>query len=103
MCPHACTPQVQTDTDKHHVIKVQVITAGLKLHTELSHVLGSIAQMWLRYAEAGYMLIGRNTMVALTGKDTNCLAVTQIEQSWGSFTQFLDLLYVRCILFELQG
>ena len=98
MCTHACTPQVQTDTDKQRVAKVQVVTAGLKLHIELSHVLGSMAQMWLRYAEAAYMLIGRNTMVALTGKDTSCLAVTQSEQSWGPSTQSLDLLYVKCIV-----
>ncbi|KAL0052921.1 hypothetical protein WJX82_009923 [Trebouxia sp. C0006] len=43
--------------------------AGLKLHAELSHVLGSIAQMWLRYSEAAYMLIGRNTMLMRGNRD----------------------------------
>ena len=62
-----------------------------------------MAQMWLRYAEAAYMLIGSNTMVALTGKDTICLTVTQTEQCWGPSTQLFDLVYIKYTLFKLQG
>lgn len=62
-----------------------------------------MAQIWLRYTEAAYLLIGRNALVALTGKDTGRLAVTQTEQFWGPSTQLLDLVYTKCILFKLQG
>ncbi|KAL0020426.1 hypothetical protein WJX77_001992 [Trebouxia sp. C0004] len=74
----ACTAMcIKTQAVEQQIEWLMGAPAGLKLHTELSHVLGSMAQIWLRYAEAAYMLIGRNTMVALTGKDTSCLAVTQ--------------------------
>ncbi|DBB09897.1 TPA: hypothetical protein ACH3X3_001505 [Trebouxia sp. C0006] len=58
---------VKTQAVEQQIQWLMGAPAGLKLHAELSHVLGSIAQMWLRYSEAAYMLIGRNTMVALTG------------------------------------
>lgn len=41
--------------------------AGLKLHVELTHFLGSTAQFWLRCSEAAYMRIGNVAVVALIG------------------------------------
>lgn len=49
------------------VAEQHVVTAGLKLHIELSYFLGSMAQLLLRYSAAAYMLIGKITVASLTG------------------------------------
>ncbi|KAL3157553.1 hypothetical protein ABBQ32_012008 [Trebouxia sp. C0010 RCD-2024] len=41
--------------------------AGLKLHNELSHCLGSVARLWLSHSLPAYSLIKRPVMASLLG------------------------------------
>lgn len=49
--------------------------AGLKLHNELSHCLGSVGRLWLSHSMSAYSLISRPVMASLLGMATQYGAV----------------------------
>ena len=57
-----------------------MVTAGLKLHIELSYFLGSMAHLLLGYSAAAYMLIGKITVASLTGTE-HWLTLMHAKQS----------------------
>lgn len=82
------------------VAEQDVVTAGLKLHIELSYFLGSMAHLLLRYSAAAYMLIGKITVASLTGTE-HWLMLIHAEQSTTAYLRAVGHLLETCRLQEL--